>query len=222
MPRRKVRPEDRLRVAKACLPCKASKKRCDATTPCSNCVRKKTASACVYDRSQPQTPGLPAATRNRRRSSVGSVVVTPDNVKSFLRSGQAQQQRQPTSTTEKDHVGIISIDKQPPQTIPPKPSSGRLLSNSRGEKGKSLSVCMSTILTAVVYVGGTASLSFLQFLRRTIRHQMGPSVFTENSRRHTMLEVKSPQDTSVDNFEADLCQKRAFIDVYFTAVREPF
>ncbi|KIW26353.1 uncharacterized protein PV07_09453 [Cladophialophora immunda] len=45
---------------------------------------------------------------------------------------------------------------------------------------------------------------------------MGPSLFTENTRRHVMLEATSPEDTS-NNFVEDEHQKRAMIDVYFVA-----
>src|ERR1700742_2476871 len=48
MPRPKVRLEDRQRAVKACLPCKASKKRCDAQQPCSNCIRRRATSFCHY------------------------------------------------------------------------------------------------------------------------------------------------------------------------------
>src|ERR1700742_1593941 len=48
MPRPKVPLEDRQRAVKACLPCKASKKRCDAQQPCSNCIRRRGTSFCHY------------------------------------------------------------------------------------------------------------------------------------------------------------------------------
>ncbi|KAK5178165.1 hypothetical protein LTR44_009471 [Exophiala sp. CCFEE 6388] len=83
-----------------------------------------------------------------------------------------------------------------------RPTNGRLLLNSKGEK---------------VYVGGAASLSFLQFLRQTIKQQMGPSVFTEINSRNVMLEVGSPKDTT-DNLEPEESQKRAMIEVYFAAL----
>jgi len=48
MPRPKVRPEDRQRVSRACLACKASKIRCDSQQPCAACVRRDHGSSCVY------------------------------------------------------------------------------------------------------------------------------------------------------------------------------
>lgn len=48
MPRPKVRPEDRQRSSKACLPCQASKIRCDSQSPCMSCARRDRADACTY------------------------------------------------------------------------------------------------------------------------------------------------------------------------------
>jgi hypothetical protein len=49
MGRRKVDPANRLRAARACQPCKTSKKRCNAHWPCSNCLRRGIRSQCVYE-----------------------------------------------------------------------------------------------------------------------------------------------------------------------------
>ena len=46
---------------------------------------------------------------------------------------------------------------------------------------------------------------------------MGPSVFTENSRRHVMLEVNSPEDGS-SSLSEDEGYKRALIESYYAAV----
>lgn len=48
MPRPKVKPQDRQRSAKACDPCKASKKRCDANQPCRLCLKKGTQDTCTF------------------------------------------------------------------------------------------------------------------------------------------------------------------------------
>lgn len=46
---------------------------------------------------------------------------------------------------------------------------------------------------------------------------MGPSVFTENARRHLMLEINSPEDGSATLNEDDDC-KRSLVESYFAAV----
>lgn len=48
MPRPRVRPEDRQRSSKACLPCQTSKIRCDSQSPCMSCARRDRAHACTY------------------------------------------------------------------------------------------------------------------------------------------------------------------------------
>ncbi|KAL4736361.1 hypothetical protein BDV11DRAFT_211283 [Aspergillus similis] len=47
MPRPKVLPANRLRAPEACLACRASKKRCSGTFPCSKCIRNGRAHTCV-------------------------------------------------------------------------------------------------------------------------------------------------------------------------------
>ena len=46
---------------------------------------------------------------------------------------------------------------------------------------------------------------------------MGPSVFTENNRRHHMLEVNSPEDGS-SHFSEDDQHKRTLVEAYHASV----
>ncbi|KPI45037.1 uncharacterized protein AB675_2707 [Cyphellophora attinorum] len=72
-----------------------------------------------------------------------------------------------------------------------------------------------------LYVGETAHLSFLQFLRKTLRQQMGPTPFTESEFSNQMLEVDLGDSrlASIDDPEqlGDKDQKRALIQCYFEA-----
>ncbi|KAK5993046.1 putative transcriptional regulatory protein [Cladobotryum mycophilum] len=54
-------------------------------------------------------------------------------------------------------------------------SHARMLLNLRGER---------------VYIGGAASLSFLQFVRETVAAQIGPSQFSHNDKSDSMLETE--------------------------------
>ncbi|KAJ9617811.1 uncharacterized protein PV06_06239 [Exophiala oligosperma] len=204
MPRPKVRPEDRQRAVKACIPCKASKKRCDAQQPCSNCVRKKAEETCEYAESMVRPRGIHAHTARAASVQQSSTTTTTNTV----------EREHDGDTSTRSPIEEVAYESSPAATATGKrkrspargsgqrrSSDGRLLLNSRGEK---------------VYVGGTASLSFLQFLRQTIKQQMGPSVFTDNDRRNVMLEVRSPEDTNAI-FEEDESQKRALIEIYFAA-----
>ncbi|KIV95395.1 hypothetical protein PV10_03059 [Exophiala mesophila] len=183
MPRPKVRPEDRQRAAKACLTCKASKKRCDAQLPCSNCVRRNKHSQCSYEDSDLMEP----PPKRQHRMSISN------------QSSESASNRpsQPPQSMRSD--GDIATPRLlESSTMPQRLTRDRLLLSSKGEQ---------------VYIGKTASLSFLQFLRHTIRQQMGPSVFTENNRRHHMLEVNSPEDGS-SHFSEDDQHKRTLVEAY--------
>ncbi|KAK5461229.1 hypothetical protein LTS15_003292 [Exophiala xenobiotica] len=210
MPRPKVRPEDRQRAAKACLPCKASKKRCDAQQPCSNCVRKKSASTCEYAESPVRPRGVHAHAAATTSAQVPSSL--EQEYEHAIGAGEDEEDENENEDEDAISATPTTLGKRSrspaaaaAQSSNPRrrlSGGGRLLLNSKGEK---------------VYVGGTASLSFLQFLRQTIKQQMGPSVFTDNDRRNVMLEVRSPEDTNTTILEEDERQKRALIEVYFAA-----
>lgn len=54
-----------------------------------------------------------------------------------------------------------------------------------------------------VYIGNTAAISFLDFVRKTLRHCAGPSAFTESQQRHIMLEA-TVQTNNSGHFKDDL------------------
>ncbi|KAJ6441094.1 Fungal specific transcription factor [Purpureocillium lavendulum] len=86
----------------------------------------------------------------------------------------------------------------------------RMLLNLRGER---------------VYIGGAASLSFLQLVRGMVADQIGPSQFSHNAQSETMLEKESPSSTRsmpVSSIpELDTASKLAFSRCY-RAVTEGF
>jgi hypothetical protein len=65
MGRPKVLPANRLRANTACTACRASKKRCSGSFPCSNCIHKGRARSCIPFKSIPDSPV-------RTRPSAGS------------------------------------------------------------------------------------------------------------------------------------------------------
>jgi hypothetical protein len=54
-----------------------------------------------------------------------------------------------------------------------------------------------------VYIGNTAAISFLDFVRKTLRRYAGPSAFTESQQRHIMLEA-TVETNSSGHFKDDL------------------
>ena len=67
MPRPKVLPANRLRAPEACLACRASKKRCSGTFPCSKCIRNGRADTCVPFR-RPNNASSPRQTNDAYRA----------------------------------------------------------------------------------------------------------------------------------------------------------
>ncbi|RMZ88591.1 hypothetical protein DV736_g4185, partial [Chaetothyriales sp. CBS 134916] len=64
MPRPKVTPENRIRGVQACTVCRASKKRCNGETPCSNCHRRGLDEKCTF---------TPPTHRHARNKSVSHI-----------------------------------------------------------------------------------------------------------------------------------------------------
>lgn len=195
MPRAKVKPENRQRSVKACQPCKTSKTRCDAESPCAACVKRGRTHACVY---------VSSSTRDHTRSES-----TSTKSPSLAQESLSQQQPLPGFSGPTRQNGNQSSNREASQrTWAPGSSQrtrSRLLLSSKGEK---------------LYIGETASLSFLQFLRKTLRQQMGPSPFTESEFSNQMLEVDVGENQlhadEPDGLE-DQDQKRALIQCFFEA-----
>ena len=156
MPRPKVRPEDRQRAAKACLPCKFSKKRCDAQLPCAHCSRRNNASACTYEDSvYANRTSRRRASTSTHRQSVTSIVPPSSHSQSSL-TDQEQTQTQ-TQNQNQNHTNNNQNQNhnQTPQydipdsfadqgpngllektTFPQRITRDRLLLSSKGEQGK--------------------------------------------------------------------------------------
>lgn len=202
MPRAKVKPEDRQRSAKACRPCKTSKTRCDAGEPCSACVKRGRIHVCVYP--------SPSERGQSRRDST--------NVDSqSLQQLHHTQPQPPVESTQPSMPPIAKRSEESATAVKSVPASkwtpstsqrtsSRMMFSSKGEK---------------LYVGETASLSFLQFLRKTLRQQMGPSPFTESEFSNQMLEVDmdGARLDSIDDLDQVESgdQRRALIQCYFEA-----
>lgn len=140
MPRPKVRPEDRQRSLKACLPCQASKIRCDSQTPCTSCTRRDRPGACVYN-----SESRRRHYRNRevrfapvsRPSLAGRPASTPPT------SRPAREIRSPTENGDEivdSPSEAASTIAAPTQVQSPECTESRLLLSSKGEKGDRFSV----------------------------------------------------------------------------------
>ncbi|KAI1336032.1 hypothetical protein F5Y15DRAFT_395765 [Xylariaceae sp. FL0016] len=227
MARRKVPPDQRQRAAEACNFCRASKKRCSATVPCTQCLRRGIEDSCRFsyrprgyrnsdvldrlagtqgpDAQRPEAPDnadhnrlpftpLPPGTwdLDRTQDDAGPLLSPSD-------SCAAPSLQQDKSSTQLD---AASADES---AAVPEPHP-RMLLNSRGER---------------VYIGGAASLSFLQFIRETVAEQIGPSQFTHNEETDRMLETKSLESATAtlvpSVVELDPQEKLSYLEIFNAA-----
>lgn len=199
MPRAKVKPEDRQRVERACQSCKASKKRCDGQEPCALCAKQNKADACTYGaasaRSARRDP-YPHGQHEHRRSLGGSRRANDEEP-----SGHGDGLVEAHGEEQLQHANGRAGSGEDARASPSEPShttSSQMMLNSKGETGRIpqfVARMDSPPKLCTVYVGATASLSFLHFLRQVLRQHIGPSNFTE-APANVMLEANSPETTS--------------------------
>ncbi|GAD92158.1 hypothetical protein NECHADRAFT_45955 [Paecilomyces variotii No. 5] len=117
-----------------------------------------------------EPPGLigPANTINQHNAHAG----VPDIVNEFCPLSPSDSRR------DGDEGGSLSGHTETSATNPP-----RMLLNLRGER---------------VYIGGAASISFLQIVRDWVTQQIGPTAFSRNEKSDTMLEIEQPQANMID------------------------
>jgi hypothetical protein len=99
MGRPKVSEQSRRRVNKACLPCKASKYKCDGLKPCASCVKRHSSSTCTYSTHE-RSYG-----KHRRRAKTKHTI------------------HERSSSPNRSTVGSIPIEDAEPSTIPYQPST---------------------------------------------------------------------------------------------------
>ncbi|KAI5275124.1 hypothetical protein E4T47_01842 [Aureobasidium subglaciale] len=218
MPRPIVAPDKRRRIAQACDNCKRRKERCDGSRPCSICIRRRRESECHFSETparllRPQTntansgsPGsvgqaspLVNASRNRggsnaplppqfqhndvaARTSIASLgAMSNPSPASITLSGNLSDTSQAEMAI--DRILNASVDQRGaranvesnsrPESVAPVPRLARLLRDTQGK---------------FMYVGDSASLSFVQSVRRMVSSAIGDCDFTTDPLRHQIVE----------------------------------
>ncbi|KAL6876872.1 hypothetical protein J3F83DRAFT_727362 [Trichoderma novae-zelandiae] len=232
MPRPKVHPSQRQRAAEACNFCRASKKRCSATVPCTACQRRGIGDSCYlthqprgsrtlpHPHPHPHPPRARAAAPERvpaspsggdgisdglandtsmadsawGRAGCGQMdvpewcSVNGDDAEGGYQPLTPSDSRLSISEGAANRSALLSTAR-PASQAPEPESHARMLLNLRGER---------------VYIGEAASLSFLQLVRDTVTAQIGPSQFSHNEKRDSMLETE-PSATDSSGLEANHC-----------------
>ncbi|CEJ57965.1 hypothetical protein PMG11_06639 [Penicillium brasilianum] len=200
MGRPKVLPANRLRANTACTACRASKKRCSGSFPCTNCINKGRGHTCI-----PFKSISAADTRSRRESTLSrqpleSIPTAWTEINANLQSPRSLQIQDASPSDRLIGRPLEAGSRSPEATHRTHP---RMLRNLQGER---------------VYVGKAASLSFLQLLRETVTQHIGPSQFSHNYKSEDMLETEAHHDPL--NFSEEHCSiddKRRFIKTCFIA-----
>ncbi|KAF4454887.1 hypothetical protein F53441_2680 [Fusarium austroafricanum] len=201
MPRPIVPAHQRQRAAEACNLCRETKKRCSGSAPCTQCVRRGLEGQCfiTYAPRGSRTRARAEAARAAAAAGVNSTT-TEQMSTSSVQSSQLNETDEgyrplsPSHSQQDDEKD----SQEASATNPP-----RMLLNSRGER---------------VYIGGAASISFLQIVRNLVSQQIGPSAFSHNEKSDTMLEIESPTATTNDETNAMRLspeQKQQYLRSYY-------
>lgn len=221
MGRPKVNPENRLRANTACTKCRASKKRCSGSFPCTNCIRKGHASSCIPFKSLPESS--PSSHRDptpRSRSRLDTIPTWNDSnepletpLRPPIRAGSPSDRllQRPAAAGS----------RSPEATHRTHPRMLRNLQGDRGMNYTPTSRAYEINIQPTVYVGKAASLSFLQLLRETVYQHIGPSQFSHNW-SEDMLENEAHHDPlSFSESSCSVDDKRRFISNFHAVVSDP-
>jgi hypothetical protein len=216
MPRPIVAPDKRRRIAQACDNCKRRKERCDGSRPCSICIRRRRESECQFSETparllrgphdntaiigSPTGVSHASPSINALRSRGGSAAPPPpqqnDVARTSITSLGAATNPSPINVTLSgnlsdtsqaemaiDRILNSSVDQRGaranadshsrPESVAPVPRLARLLRDTHGK---------------FMYVGDSASLSFVQSVRRMVVSAIGDCDFTNDPLRHQIIE----------------------------------
>lgn len=199
MPTKRVRESERKRCAQACENCKLRKQRCDGLRPCRRCTRRGLARDC-----QSSTTRYPLLA-----SSLPSP--DPDHFrKGTPPPGGPDPERVspggPQMLLHADGGGVCATPQMMPShsvsdtlvNTEPSPSDGQSTSSqllSRGFPARvpQMSRLVKDTKGQYMFIGDSATLSFLQNIRRIVRKSLGSCPFVDDPLRH--LIVESSPDT---------------------------
>ncbi|KKK16237.1 fungal specific transcription factor domain protein [Aspergillus rambellii] len=165
MPRASTAPGSRLRCRRACDSCKRRKQKCNGEQPCTICVQRRKEAECHFS-DKPARLLRPNSNPKETMLLSEHMVPTPQRqtaMEHLLNSLEDQSATLEQQATDEDKDGAAPV-----------PRVARLLRDGQGK---------------FMYIGDSASLSFLQSVRRIVSLSIGRCEFTEDSSRHSMLEA---------------------------------
>ncbi|KAB5576486.1 putative fungal-specific transcription factor [Coniochaeta sp. 2T2.1] len=200
----------RRRTKRACSSCRRKKLKCNGLQPCKTCVYRS--NMCTYVSTQRQSTAATNVAPVPNLNILGVSLELPVNTASGdtdgygfitgngggLRGGQKQAE-----DVNRDGNAGVTISRGPSRGSEEERlnEQSRLLNDGKGR---------------LLYLGDSASLSFLDTIRRLVENTLGPSDFTKDPHRHKLVEgsitvVKKPTHVLPDREAAEF-----LIDSFFS------
>ncbi|KAJ5157593.1 uncharacterized protein N7482_008693 [Penicillium canariense] len=163
MPRASTAPGARLRCRRACDSCKRRKQKCNGEQPCTICIQRHKEPECHFS-DRPARLLKPEAKDSTMLLSE-RIVPSPQRETAMDRLLNSLEDR---------GMNLEQQVRDEKEGTAPVPKVARLLRDGQGK---------------FMYIGDSASLSFLQSVRRVVSSSIGRCDFTEDNSRHSMLEA---------------------------------
>ncbi|KAI1127512.1 fungal-specific transcription factor domain-containing protein [Nemania abortiva] len=232
MTRPKVDPDKRQRTAQACDSCKRRKQKCNGLRPCNTCTKRQL--DCQYTPSSSDSAGPQDSPPAKRRHIDGP----PNMLKPSIQAGQCNTRN--SSLMPWNHlaepgeinIGRTTVAKQEHKQIG---MAHPLLSEIDGDfdnRSKLSNTSMAAEEAEVypqnrmlqdstgrlLYIGDSATLSYLQWIRMIVENISGRSDFTVDPRRHMIMEnaISLPQDLRPTGVLPDQRTANILISSFFT------
>ncbi|KAI1363682.1 fungal-specific transcription factor domain-containing protein [Xylaria arbuscula] len=236
MTRPKVDPERRQRTAQACDSCKRRKQKCNGEKPCNTCTKRQL--DCQYttstlDHSSSQDNFGPPAKRRNIDSSPTILQSPVDTAQDISRRNSSLMAWNPPPESGGVGLGETVIIKSEHKHIgaicPPLPGADgdfdrrSKLSNASGAADEAevyhpQNRMLQDSTGRLLYIGDSATLSYLQWIRMIVENISGPSDFTVDPRRHMIMEnaISLPQDLRPTGILPDQRTATILINSFFT------
>ncbi|KAI0535531.1 fungal-specific transcription factor domain-containing protein [Xylaria digitata] len=213
MTRPKVDPDKRQRTAQACDSCKRRKQKCNGEKPCNTCTKRQL--DCQYTSSSLDHPGalesIGPPIKRRHVDSSPNMLKSPIETRRGItgRDSTLMPWNQVAEPRGLDIAGTMVIKSEHKHIGPSRPLLGGTdrdfdnrskLSNASVVADEAEVYPQNRMLQdstgRLLYIGDSATLSYLQWIRMVVENISGPSDFTMDPRRHMIMEntISLPQD----------------------------
>uniref|UniRef100_A0A0B7K947 Zn(2)-C6 fungal-type domain-containing protein n=2 Tax=Bionectria ochroleuca TaxID=29856 RepID=A0A0B7K947_BIOOC len=198
MPRAKVDPRFRRRVAHACESCKKRKAKCDGILPCDQCKTRCVEDSCRYSRDP----------RPTSRDGSEKTIDSGGRTRGQVRVDLGEPRGSPSSIRPRHKQLDVPVSGSTASS-----AESQMLKDSKGK--------FSSLADAYdkVYAGESASLSFMETVKHAVQIAVGPCAFTNDPGRSPMVE-NSPKirfDTA-KRPSLDVCTAQSLASQFFLAV----